>query len=73
VPMAQLRLWHVTISEDYVKIRIYNGIGEGFYCIWRRESPNLIIPMVIKKLIRGEYINLTKCEEQYCFLYVESL
>ncbi len=45
-------------------IRIFTIFGEG-------EKENMLIPATINKLLNSESINLTECEQEYNYLYIE--
>jgi len=49
---------------EWYWIRIFSVFGE-------RENTGWLIPSVISKLIRSEYIPLTLCEQQYNYLYID--
>jgi nucleoside-diphosphate-sugar epimerase len=51
-------------STDWYWIRIFSVFGEG-------EDSRWLIPSVISKLLKKESIQLTSCEQQYNYLYIE--
>ena len=59
-----LRSFAELYKIDWYWIRIFSVFGEG-------EDSKWLIPAVISKLINNEPIQLTSCEQQYNYLYIE--
>jgi nucleoside-diphosphate-sugar epimerase len=51
-------------GTEWYWIRVFSVFGEG-------DNHNWLIPKVISKLLKNESIQLTSCEQQYTYLYVE--
>jgi nucleoside-diphosphate-sugar epimerase len=51
-------------TTDWYWIRIFSVFGEG-------ENSGWLMPTVISKLLKNEPIQLTSCEQQYNYLYIE--
>jgi nucleoside-diphosphate-sugar epimerase len=59
-----LRTLFENSATEWYWIRIFSVFGEG-------ENPDWLIPSVISKLINGEQIKLTSCEQKYNYLYIK--
>lgn len=51
-------------ATEWYWIRIFSVFGEG-------ENTRWLIPTVLSKLLKNESIQLTSCEQQYNYLYIE--
>lgn len=51
-------------TTEWYWIRIFSVFGEG-------ENSGWLMPAVISKLLKNEPIQLTSCEQQYNYLYIE--
>ena len=49
---------------EWYWIRVFSVFGEG-------ENSGWLIPSVISKLLKGEPVQLTSCEQQYNYLYIQ--